>query len=104
MGEKISNKLRSALFEAYLRRNIAFFDDEKNSVGSLTTRLAEDTAMINKAFGMTIAKQLQASFTLIIGLIIAFYSSWKITLVVLACFPLSIVASGIQMQAMAGQQ
>jgi hypothetical protein len=33
MGEKVSSNLRSALFEALLRRNIGFFDREENSVG-----------------------------------------------------------------------
>ena len=70
----------------------------------MTTRLADDSRTINKAFGESLAKQLQASFTLLIGLALGFSASWQIALVVLACFPLSIVSSAIQMQAIAGQQ
>jgi ATP-binding cassette subfamily B (MDR/TAP) protein 1 len=33
MGEKISSKLRSELFEAFLRRDIGYYDREENSVG-----------------------------------------------------------------------
>jgi ATP-binding cassette subfamily B (MDR/TAP) protein 1 len=121
LGEKASSNLRSALFEALLRRNIAFFDREENSVGkmsfifdvslmvhcklgTLTTRLADDSTTINKAFGMGLAKQLQAVFTLLIGLALGFSAAWQIAFVVLACFPLSIASSAVQMQAIKGQQ
>lgn len=66
--------------------------------------MADDSFTINKAFGMGLAKQLQAAFTLLIGLAIGFSASWKIAFVVLACFPLSIISSAIQMQAIKGQQ
>lgn len=54
--------------------------------------------------GESVAKQLQAMFTLVIGLVIGFTASWKIAFVVLATFPLNIIAGGIQMQAVSGQQ
>lgn len=104
MGEKIAMYLRSEMFEALLRRNIAFFDYEENGVGTLTTTLADDSRTVNKAFSESMAKQFQAFFTLSIALGLGFSASWKIALVVLACFPLSIVASAIQMQAISGQQ
>jgi ABC-type multidrug transport system fused ATPase/permease subunit len=58
---------------------------------------------VNKATGIALAKCLQSFFTLVIGFGIAFSSSWKISFVVLACFPISIAMSAIQMQALAGQ-
>jgi len=81
-----------------------FFDREENAVGALTTKLADDSRVIHKAFGEALSKQIQALFTLVIGLGIGLSASWQITLVVLATFPLNIVASAIQMQAIAGQQ
>eukprot|EP01040_Poterioochromonas_malhamensis_P002792 gene2792-2974_t len=104
VGERVSSTLRSQMFEALMRRNIGFFDLEENAVGTLTTRLADDSRTINKAFGEGLAKQIQAAFTLLIGLGLGFSAAWKIAFVVLACFPLSIIASAIQMQAIAGQQ
>ena len=103
-GEQISCKLRDQLFKSLIRREISFFDDEKNAIGTLTTRLADDSRIVHKATGEAIAKQLQAIFTLAIGLGIGLNASWKITLVVLATFPVNIAASAIQMQAIAGQQ
>lgn len=97
-------RFRSEMFEAYLRREIAFFDKEENAIGAITTRLANDSRTVNKAAGETMAKQIQAVFTLLIGLGIGLAASWKVGLVILATFPLSIASSAVQMQAIAGQQ
>lgn len=101
--ERTSCALRSDMFQAIIRREISFFDDETNSIGALTTRLADDSRTVTKAFGQNLANQIQAIFTLIIGLALALSASWQIALVVLGCFPFTILASGIQMQAVAGQ-
>jgi len=62
----------------------------------LTTQLAEDSMTIHRGFSEVVAKQLQSVFIIAIGLGFAFSASWKITLVVLACFPLIVVASIIR--------
>jgi ATP-binding cassette subfamily B (MDR/TAP) protein 1 len=103
VAERVTMKLRSEMFEAIVRREIGFFDKEENAIGILTTKLANDSRLVNKCTGEVLAKQLQASFTLIIGLALGLEASWKIALVVLATFPLSIVASAIQMAAISGQ-
>lgn len=103
-AERVSLRLRSDMFESIMRRGISFFDRDENAVGTLTTRLAEDSRTVTKATGEALAKQLQAAFTLIIGLGIGLSASWKIALVVLATFPVNIIASAIQMEAIAGQQ
>ena len=43
-GEALTMRMRLETFDAMLRREISWFDSEKNSVGSLITRLANDTA------------------------------------------------------------
>ena len=73
-------------------------------MGSLTTRLSDDSRIIYKASGEVIAKELQALGTLVFGFVIGFSASWKIALVVLATFPITIMASALQMQAVTGQQ
>jgi len=104
LGHRIVTKLRSDLFESFFRREIGFFDDEKNSVGALTTSLAEDTRLVHECTGETFANQLQALFTLLAGLLIGFTASWKITMVVLATFPLNIASAAIKMKDRSGQQ
>lgn len=90
VGERISLRLRSDLFESLMRREIEFFDYEENNIGSLTTRLSDDSRLVNKSTGEALAKEFQAFFTLTIGMGIGLSASWKIALVVLASFPINI--------------
>ena len=68
----------------------------------LLARLSSDTRLIEQTFNMAAARQLQAFFTLALGLAIGLSASWQISLVVLASFPINIAASAIQMQIVAG--
>ena len=92
------------LFESLLRREISFFDREENAIGALTTRLSDDSRTVHRASGEAIAKQLQAFCTLCIGVGIGFSASWKLSLVVVSTFPITIGAAAMQMAAIAGQQ
>lgn len=71
--------------------------------GALTARLSNDTRLIEAAFSTAVAKQMQALFCLAVGLAIGLTASWRISLVVLASFPVNIAASAIQMQVIAGE-
>eukprot|EP01033_Poteriospumella_lacustris_P014692 gene14693-10505_t len=102
MQPGIVSRYRHFLYEAMLvgvRKGV-----NENATGTLLTTLADDSRTVNKAFSESMAKQVQATFTLLIALGLGLSASWKVALVVLACFPLSIAASAIQMQAIAGQQ
>ena len=74
-----------------------------NNLGSLTTRLENDTQQIHRLTGDMVGRQCQAFFTLFIGLLISFTSSWEIALVTLSTFPIQAGANAIQMQVMLGQ-
>ena len=39
------------MFESFMRRDIAFYDDENNAVGNLTTQLADDARTVHEATG-----------------------------------------------------
>ena len=45
-GENLTSRLRSRLFKAFMRQEIGWFDDERNSSGALTTRLAHDAGQV----------------------------------------------------------
>lgn len=79
-GEKLTRRLRNMYFRAILRQEIGFFDDEKNSTGVLTTRLAEDANLVQGMTGQTFGALIQAFASLVAGLTIAFRSSWQLTL------------------------
>ncbi len=45
-GENLTMRLRIMAFEAMLRQDIAWFDDKRNQVGALTSRLATDASLV----------------------------------------------------------
>lgn len=47
-GERYTERLRAMVFRAFLKQEIGYFDEEDNSVGALTTRLALDSKNVNE--------------------------------------------------------
>lgn len=45
-GEELTLRMRLFTFQAMLRQEMSWFDDEQNNVGSLITRLSSDTAAL----------------------------------------------------------
>jgi ATP-binding cassette subfamily B (MDR/TAP) protein 1 len=45
-GVRLTTRLRVAAFSAMLRQEVGWFDDEKNSVGTLCARLSGDAASV----------------------------------------------------------
>lgn len=45
-GVRLTARLRVAAFSAILRQEVGWFDDERNSVGTLCARLSGDAASV----------------------------------------------------------
>lgn len=45
-GVKLTTRLRQMTFKAIISQEVGFFDDQKNSVGALCTRLAADCSNV----------------------------------------------------------
>ncbi|XP_076019746.1 ATP-dependent translocase ABCB1-like [Genypterus blacodes] len=101
-GEILTMKLRLEGFKAMLRQDLRWFNEPKNSVGALTTRLATDAAQVQGATGTHMAAQVQNVANLGTSIIICFAIGWELTLLVL-CMVLFIAAPGtIQMKLLSG--
>ncbi|XP_034549833.1 bile salt export pump [Notolabrus celidotus] len=87
-GELLTRRLRKVGFQAMLKQEIGWFDDPKNSPGALTTRLATDASMVQGATGSQIGMIVNSLTNIGASFIIAFYFSWKLTLVILCFLPL----------------
>ncbi|XP_015822022.1 bile salt export pump isoform X2 [Nothobranchius furzeri] len=87
-GELLTRRLRKVGFQAMLRQEVGWFDDPKNSPGALTTRLATDASMVQGATGSQIGMIVNSLTSIGASFIIAFYFSWKLTLVILCFLPL----------------
>ncbi|CAG8783209.1 13501_t:CDS:2, partial [Racocetra persica] len=101
-GERLTKRLRRLTFEALLNQEIAYFDDEKNGTGVLTSKLAVDATKVEGLSGSLMGTVLQNCFNLAVGFGIAFGFGWKLTLVILAASPAVVVAGFLEMRAMTG--
>ncbi|KAJ3078378.1 ATP-binding cassette, sub-B (MDR TAP), member 4, partial [Quaeritorhiza haematococci] len=101
-GERLTKRLRDLSFQALMRQEIGFFDEERNSTGVLTARLADDAAQVKGLTGQLMGTLLQAFVTAVSGLTIAFYYGWELTLVILAAVPLLIAGGALQLKVLTG--
>ncbi|WFD42163.1 ABC-type xenobiotic transporter [Malassezia psittaci] len=93
----LMQRLRSRMFQAYLRSDVAYFDEKDHSSGALTSSLAENTQKINGFIGVSLGTIVQSISQLIIGAIIALVYGWKLALVVIACIPFTLCAGFVRL-------
>jgi ABC transporter fused permease/ATP-binding protein len=84
-GERAIARLRADLYHSILDQEIAFFDKEKT--GDLTSRLASDTATLQGTVSANISYGLRNFIQMAGGIVLLFYTSPRLTLVILAVVP-----------------
>ncbi|KAF4666751.1 (ABC) transporter [Perkinsus chesapeaki] len=102
IGEHLTKRVRSLCFTKFLEQDMAFFDDPKHSPGRLTAALGTYALKMNAISGVQLGAYVQLTASLIAGLTIAFFGTWKLTLVMIAVLPLMAAAGGIQMAVLLG--
>uniref|UniRef100_A0A7N8X5Y4 ATP-binding cassette, sub-family B (MDR/TAP), member 4 n=1 Tax=Mastacembelus armatus TaxID=205130 RepID=A0A7N8X5Y4_9TELE len=90
-GEILTLKLRLEAFKSMMRQDLGWFDNPKNSVGALTTRLATDAAQVQ---GVSLKGT---------GMIISLVYGWELTLLLLAVVPIMAVAGAVEIKMLTGQ-
>ncbi len=84
-GERIVLRLRQKLYKQILSQEIAFFDF--NRTGELMSRLASDCTTLQNAVSVNISMGLRNLGQVIGGLIFMFYTSWKLSALMLLLIP-----------------
>ncbi|XP_009482160.2 ATP-binding cassette sub-family B member 5 [Pelecanus crispus] len=101
-GEILTMRLRSLSFRALLQQEVGWYDDQKNAVGVLLTRLATDASQVKGATGSRLGLMTMTVFTLVTAIVIAFVYGWQLTLLILACIPFVIATNAARVSSVSG--
>lgn len=88
MGERLTLRVRERMFSAILRNEIGWFDDVNNTSSMLASRLETDATLLRTVVVDRSTILLQNLGLAITAFIIAFILNWRLTLVVMATYPL----------------
>ena len=91
LGQVVIRNLRVRVFNHLTRLNLAYFD--KTPIGQSTTRTINDIQAINTVFSEGSVTILADLLTLLAVMFMMFYTSWKLTFVILSVFPLLVWGS-----------
>lgn len=84
-GERVVARLRKAIFDRLLGQEVAFFDARRT--GELTSSLASDTTILQSAVSVNLSMLLRNLALVVGGVIMLFWTSVPLTLVMLAVVP-----------------
>ncbi|KAJ3285478.1 GTPase-activating protein [Borealophlyctis nickersoniae] len=96
-GEKLTTRLRDRSFKQIMRQDIAFFDKEENSVGTLTSNLSNRAQEVQNMSGQIVGNLLELFAAIVGAAIVALVTGWKLGLVVLSTLPLLVLANKFRM-------
>ncbi|MFD3275630.1 ABC transporter ATP-binding protein [Aquirufa echingensis] len=91
VSEKAMRDVRKTLYAKIITMPIFHF--EKRRVGELMSRITSDITQLQDVLSITLAEFFRQVFTLVGGIALITYLSWKLTLFMLATFPLLVVAA-----------
>ena len=100
VGQRVTIKLRNELFSSIVNKDMEFFDLEEHNAGVLASKLGKDCVLVNSTITTVYGAIIQGASSLIIGLGVAYYSSWRLALIGTIGCPMIIVAGMIESRMM----
>ncbi|MEP7196897.1 MAG: ABC transporter ATP-binding protein [Saprospiraceae bacterium] len=91
IGQTVIQELRISVFRKIISFRLSYFD--QSAVGTNTTRTINDLESINVVFSEGLITIISDILSLVMVLIMMFYTSVKLTLISLVTFPLLLIAS-----------
>ena len=91
VSERSMADVRQQVYSKIITLPIPFF--EKRRVGELTSRISADVSQLQDVLSITLAELFRQVATLVGGTLFILYVSWKLTLFMLATFPVIIIAA-----------
>ncbi|MCE7056403.1 ATP-binding cassette domain-containing protein [Algoriphagus sp. AGSA1] len=89
VSERSMRDIRLALYSRMVRLPMTFFD--KRRTGELISRITSDVSMLQDTFSVTLAELFRQVVTLVAGVIFLLVNTPKLTLFMLATFPVLVV-------------
>lgn len=89
VSEKGMADVRKALYDKMITMDMAFFEESR--VGELTSRITADVEQLQSAFSISLAEFIRQLVVLILGVAILSWLTPKLSLIMLATFPLIVV-------------
>ena len=96
LAVRAADNFKKSWFRALLRQDAAFHD--VHSVAGMATALSSASNKMKRGLGRKLGEGIQFGTTFVGGIIYAFYSSWRVALVILALLPLVSFAAYFLMQ------
>jgi ABC-type multidrug transport system fused ATPase/permease subunit len=110
-GAYLSYALRKEMYNSMIRQEVGFFDSNTigsshktatttatTSTGTLTAKLATEAGLVHN-LNTNIGTILEIIVTIVVGFAIAFYNSWKLTLILLVTVPFLFIGTFLEMNA-----
>jgi ABC-type multidrug transport system fused ATPase/permease subunit len=89
MAIRVSRDLRQQYFEHIQSLPMSFY--QKHNIGSLSSRVVGDAGQIATSINSVLTNYLQTPFTIIVTLLLCFYISWQLALVIFVGVPVIIL-------------
>ncbi|GKV10457.1 hypothetical protein SLEP1_g21816 [Rubroshorea leprosula] len=96
-GCKLIRRIRLLCFEKVVHMEVSWFDEAEHTSGAIGARLSADTASIRNLVGDALGLLFQNIASAIAALVIAFKSSWKLSLIMLVMIPMIGLNGYVQM-------
>ena len=88
IGQRVVTDLRGELYNHIQMQPLSFFT--KNSTGILMSRITNDVNLIQGAVSEAVTSLFKDSFTLVGLIFVIFYRDWKLALIAMVVFPLTV--------------
>ena len=93
---QLAKNFRNSLLKKYLQVHIAFFDIDRNSPGSLMAKMSIDTVQLEYSFKLIIGNLIAAISSLITTLIFGVCYEYRITLITIIFLPIIVILTIIR--------
>ena len=97
-AEHLTGKLRTLYFKALLRHDVAFYDEDANTTGALTSSLSDNPQKVQGLAGVTLGTIIQSISTIVVGMILGLAFGPLLALIGIACIPLLVCAGFIRLK------